>query len=257
MPTDMLETVIKYWNKHRIWAIAPFMNGEYLLDERGQTTNNLIQQHTKAITIVDTNGSEWRNRQLLVHPNLKIVRFTISAATKETYKQVHGVDRFDDAVKTFRWFLKNRLPQQQVMLHYIVNKHNEHEIEDYIQMFKGTKIRIFALHDDGKHQKASQNAWGKTEYHPPIIIEPNGKRHFEYPHKNMPCQCWDILGIGPHGEIMQCVDFPYKFNYGNVADTDMMTAWKKRLENKMDNECCNGCNLRVSNWRKIIDKYIP
>lgn len=254
MTDEMLEGIIKYWGQKVIWAIAPFMDGEPLLETRLPKINYWIKKYTNAICIIDTNGSIWKNRHFLLHPNMKIVRFTISACDPETYKVVHGKDLFSDAVKTFQWFRCMKNPKQKLMLHFIINKFNDHQIEKYIKLFKGVKIRFFALHY-GPGQSASKMARGESLYHFPYIVEANGKRHFEIL-PNLPCQCWDIMAIGVNGEIMQCPDYPASYNYGNVKDVDMMEAWRERLKNKMDNSYCRECNVKVPNWKQIIDKYI-
>lgn len=252
MSLKTMKQVLAYWHGKYIWSVAPFMNGEPLLEKRLHCINTLIQSYGYD-SIVDTNGSVYANRELLIHPNLKLIRFTISAATAETYTQVHGKPLFREALKTLFYVHRHKYPQQEIMIHFIECKKNHHELEQWKQLFRGFTRRIFSIHSSPL-LKASEET--KLKYHPPIIIHRNGAVEIEWLKKTLPCQCWDILGISWDGKILQCVDYPSRYNYGSVGETDLQKAWDERNRNKLDNPACRDCNVKAPNWKRIMDKYV-
>jgi len=96
----------------------------------------------------------------------------------------------------------------------------------------------------------------KTHYHVPVVIHRNGIVEHEFLKKSLPCQCWDIMGISWQGHILQCVDYPSKYNYGKVGEVDLAEAWLERNRNQMDNLCCRDCNVKTKNYRELFKKYI-
>jgi len=268
MPLETVEYVLKYFGerKTKLWCVAPFMNGEPLLDNRLPQIMDLAEQYCKTSCVIDTNATIYENRQFLLHPNLRLVRFTISAATAETYEKVHGKPFLDKALATFYWFLKHKRPNQKAWLHFIATKNNIHELDLWINRFKGVGRTVFPVHSGILQNTASQVQL--KEFHSfledaspnePFAINEKNKVISLQPWRNKkfaPCQCWDVISIGWNGEIMQCMDFPYRYNYGKVGETDLLEAWRRRIQNRMDNPCCKSCTVRLPNWKKIMDRWI-
>ena len=259
MDDEMLWYIISYWGEHGIGAVCPYVNGEPMLDSRLNRIFDFTVEHTKAINIVDTNGTVWRNRRLLVHPNAKIVRFTISACTRETYKKVHGRDLFKDAIKTFQWFNENKYPEQRLVLHFIVTKNNVHELDDWIRLFAGFKRRIFPLHRmigmqaDSDKVLVEKGFWSKTNR--PLVVYPNGKKEIMQFRRTEMCQGTVSISISWDGKIMHCTDAPPKFNYGNVWEVDMMEAWQKRIR-RLNHPACNACTVKRPDWQQFLRRYL-
>lgn len=258
MTMETYTTVLKYFGKKLgLWSVSQFMNGEPMLEDRLPLMVDLAKKITGTSSIIDTNGSVYANRHLLLNPNLRLVRFTISAITPETYEIVHGKDLFREASATYQWFIKNKFPSQNVWFHFILTKHNEHELDRWIQHFNGFGRSIFPVHMSSQQVNSQKSKHSGYEWEPFLITPQNQRVHIR-PWKDSelyPCPCWGIMGIGWNGEIMQCVDFPYKYNYGKVGETDLLDAWRERNRNAMDNDCCNDCGCRFPKWKKIFEKY--
>ena len=258
MPMETIQRILEYWRGTPMWCVAPFSNGEPLLETRLPEINDMIQKTVGCMSVIDTNGSIYANRELLVHPNMRLVRFTVSAATRETYNKTMGVDLFPDVLSTVEWFKNNRYNQQKMMIQFVSNKHNEHEIDKWVKLFKGQSLRIVGLHRNPEFQKASEDVLGEkltNSAERVILIDAEGKTSFEKLKPNYPCSCWDIQSFGCDGSITQCVKFPYSFNYGNVVDTDLRKAWDERNRNAMNNPCCRGCNTRSPDSVSILKKW--
>ena len=204
MPTEMVRHIIKYWGQFKeMKVIAPFVNGEPLLDHRLNSFCDYIAKNSNAYALIDTTGTPYENRVQLIQENLRDVRFTISANTPKTYSIVHGRPLFHKAIKTFEWFAKNHLPMQNIVLHFIVTKHNEHEIDDWIDRFDGYLRKIFPLHRmqgiqlDSENSLGSKSEWIQTSEQSleewketrPLFIYPDGRRERKTDHR---CLQWRL-----------------------------------------------------------------
>lgn len=269
MPTEMVKYVIDYWGKFKeMKIIAPFVNGEPMLDERLFDICEYTTNHSHAFNLIDTNGTPYENRHLLLHPNLKLVRFTISANTPETYEKVHGRKLFDKALETFWWFDKNRLEHQNIVLHFIVTKNNEHEIEDWLERFDGFLRKVFPLHRMPGIQLNSEESLGlrkefvqstnsvkEWEITRPLLVFPNGKRKRDIVPKYQTCQGMSFAVMWD-GTILHCTDAPPIYNYGKIPEVDMLEAWNKRNQSRRTNPACIACNAKRPDWETVLDKWI-
>jgi len=262
MPLEMIEELLLYFRGRKLhkllWAVAPFMNGEPLLDERLPRICTMVKDICDTVCVIDTNGTEWRNREFLLHPNLKLVRFTISAITPETYMKVHGRPYFYKALSTFYWFLRHKRKDQIAWLHFITTKNNQHEVEDWVEHFEGVGRTVFPLHRIPEFHVESERGYSQS-IKEITMFDAKGNRLPRGPNPSsglFPCPCWGVLAVSWRGEILQCVDLPYSFNYGKVEEVDLLEAWRERNRNKLDNAGCNGCSQRFKNYKKVMDKYI-
>lgn len=273
MPTEMFRFICEYWGKHGALDVAPYINGEYLLDDRAHELSDICRANGLA-TVIDTNGSLYDFRDRLVHINNTQVRFSYSATTAPTYEVVHGKDLFRDATKTVLWFLKNRKPNQYPMLYFITNKYNQHEILDYVKRWLGkAHLVLFPLHEVGDIQTASlaskvdkKGHWarltrritGKFPKQPnrPINIYPNGVRRISHFQPWIACQGSTSFSVNWQGLILHCTDIPYKYNYGSIYENDMLTVWYRRNIAKLTHEACAVCNVRSPDYFKITKKAL-
>jgi len=250
--------VLEYFRNSGI-DIATFMNGEPLLEPRLDYFNNLAGSISKSKVILDTNGTLYEHRFKLLNKNLKTVRITINSSDPDTYELIHGKRLLSEAIKTLKFISQRKSQDMELAINHIVNKHNVHELEDFLSFFREYPINVFPVHYAESQKDSLEH---KTDEIKELFrVSPEGRsRAISYPNQikmanGDPCQCFNILGIGQKGEIMQCVDFPATHNYGNIHDTDILTAWKERLKNGMDNECCNSCSVRYDNWQELMKKW--
>lgn len=275
MSDEMVKFVINYWGSHgKANTVAPYLNGEPLMEyERLRWINDLCEQNGLFV-IYDTNGTLFNNRLPLIHRNVRQVRFTLSATSREMYETVHGADLFIEAKKTVNWFLKNRLECQYPMLYFICNRYNKNQLFDYVKEWSGkAHIVLFPLHESKEFQHKSEeskftleNEWNEITYkltgktpkqaNRPIDVCLDGKAESRYLPYYMACQVCESQAISWNGLILHCTDLPYKFNYGHVYDCDMLKAWTKRNVSKLTHPACRGCNVKHPNHDKIIKKHL-
>ena len=272
MPSEMIQYIIEYWGKHGGKCIAPYINGEPLMDKRLKWICDLTQKAGMHVEI-DTNGTLYDNRKLLVHSAMKQVRFTFSATNSGTYRKVMGADLYWDALKMINWFLKNRLPEQYPMLYFITNKHNQKQLIPYIKRWRThAHLVLFPLHEVGDIQKKSAihktevDFWANftkkvTGCYPkqparPIDVFPDGKAQVRYVNNSYPCQGSTAFSVSWNGLLLHCTDLPYKFNYGHIYDHDMLEVWHRRNRAKINHPACRFCNVKHPDHDKILRKYL-
>ncbi len=270
MEDKMLKFIIDYWATKRnlgVEYIAPYVNGDPIIDDRLPWINQYCMEKGLKVA-VDTSGNFYRNRDYLVHPNLTLLRFSISAITSETYEQVQGCPKFKQALDTFHYVANNKHPSQQIELHFMVNSLNEHEIDEYIDYFKGYKIKIFPLHEmddiqlnstavlpkDEKWRNVSDSmeSWKATR---PLFIYPNGRQERKVMMKSKTCQGM-AYAVQWDGKILHCTDAPPKYNYGHVYEVDMLEAWHLRNRSRIDNPACIVCNAKRPDWKEVLQKHV-
>ena len=82
----------------------------------------------------DTNGALANRKKLeaVITAGLDSIKFSINAGEKETYKKIHGQDKFETVLENLRICheLKQNLNQKlKIMVSFVVTKENEDEIE--------------------------------------------------------------------------------------------------------------------------------
>jgi len=264
----MVKYIIDYWSHYpEMQWYAFFLDGEPLLDHRLPMFCDYATQHTKGKLLIDTNATNYAARERLIHPNLRQVRISLSAATRETYHKVHGADLYNKAVRTAKWFQENKHPTQKLSFHYMITKYNEHEINDFLEQWNGTLVKLFPLHQMPGIQENSENAltenpewinttenmkaWKQTR---PIYVYPDGTRERRVMRSYMSCQGMSFC-VQWNGLIRHCSDAPPEYNYGHIYDQDMLEAWHKRNRARATNPACTACNAKRPDWLRILRRY--
>jgi len=279
MEDDLLFYIIEYWGSKKhlgVENICPYVNGDLIIDDRAHEIYDASEKVGLKV-VLDTSANVYRNRDYLIHPNLRYIRFSLSAITPETYEKVQGCPKFDEAMKTFHYVMENKYPTQTVEMHFMVCKYNEHEIEDYISYFQKykVKIKVFPLHEmpdiqlnstaslpseKWRNVSDSLEAWINSR---PVFIYPNGYRERQVMRSNRTCQGM-AFAVQWDGLILHCTDAPpdYEdspFYLGHVkADgtgQDMLEAWHQRNRQRINHPACRVCNARRPDWYKILEKY--
>jgi len=93
---DTIRNVLQYFAERHlpISYVRPFINGEPLLEKRLPQITKAVKQVLHCETHIYSNATVYENRHLLIDQNLDTVKFTVSAASPETYRKVHGKPLF-------------------------------------------------------------------------------------------------------------------------------------------------------------------
>lgn len=274
MTTHTIKNIIDYWGKHGCKSVAPYINGEPLLDNRLLQISTMAQ-NANMYVVIDTNGTLYDMREMLVHENNRQIRFSYSALTPEVYNVVHGAPLFKEATQTIEWFLKNRKPSQYPMIYFITNKHNMHELKPFVKKWRGKiHLTLYPLHEIGDLQPKSienlpenidywenltQQITGQYPKQParPIDIYPDGTTKIRYFLRDHTCQGTHSFSVSWMGDLLHCTDISYEYNYGNVYDNDMLEIWHIRNFVKMIHPACQLCNVKHPKHYEILARYMP
>lgn len=235
------------WNKI-IREFRPFMNGDALMMSTDKFNDFLslgrkYLRNTK--NVVYSNGANSSKARMFLTSLLDEIHLTVSASTPETYRKIHGVPLFNEVIETYKMLVENN---KDVYIHFIYNKFNENELNDWKKIFNKAKLNISPLHY-ADEQLTSLKILDKDNiekgYELGTTANPN-KLYFWHL-----CNCWNNLAISYKGEYLQCPDVHYKYNYGKVGETPIKTAWFNRTDNRLRCEGCKNCNLINKNHKVI------
>lgn len=233
--------------KNYIESVALFMNGEPLLDKRLNRFHNYLMDYPY-YGIIDSNGVLTEKADNLIHPFIQTIRISLSAHCRNLYDYIHGKDYFENVIETLEYINKNKLPYQNLFINHMICKENYKFLNQFISKFKGYNINLFPLHTGYLQDSSKEHEYRLIDEN--IMINEKGEIYYPYNiyRTFKKCQCWDLLGIGIHGEIMDCVDYPSTYNYGTIYETSIRKAWSLRLKN-VENRLCKWCNLYFNEWR--------
>ena len=260
MSLDTIEYVLRYFYDRslNVDVVAPFLNGDALLEKRLPEIGLLSKKYQpKARIVAFTNGVAYENRDLLVDENLDVVRFTISAVTREKYKLMHGKDKLNEVLKTLNYVTENKHPNQKIILNYILTGYNVDQLSDWKKKFAGYIQDIRPLHT-GLYRTTSKDVYDKADlsWEDSVILSQKkaliAGRHSE----NRPCPCWHNLSITWDGYMLQCPDTsPKESIIGKIGEDDILTVWRERFQKGMNNPLCMTCIQRLPCSDNIFVRY--
>jgi len=242
MPTWMIEGVLQEAAEFgTIFNVRPYVNGDPLCEPRMHEILELCKKHLpKARRVLYSNGADFSRIDRITDPLLDELHISVSAATRETYLRVHGKPLFDEVVKTYREALRRDV---DTYVHYIACKQNRGELDLWRRVFCDAKQNVSDLHSTGE-QTASHGNFADDV--------PGTTMNAQKTTPNCACNGWNALGVGVHGEIMQCCDSNYCWNYGLFPETSLKAGWRLRIKDGLAAPPCQDCNLRSPNWRRRV-----
>jgi len=256
-PQDMSMTVFNDALKatksfrHILRGVACWMNGDPIIESRLDDMHDLVSEYGY-YGIVDSNGTIPARVHALMHPAVRTIRISLSAHNRELYKTVHGTDNFNNVLYMLRYLKAFKKSYQRLFINHMICKQNIDYVNDFLKRFKGYSIQLFPLHSSPLQQNSVDNL---VDVSKTIRVNPDSSQvdmHAEI-RKKQPCQCWNLQGIGPNGEIMHCVDFPADYNYGTIYDHSLIDAWRKRNRIGVQHPLCQECSLLFPEWRDAKD----
>jgi hypothetical protein len=246
MPLHMIDQLMRQTQGITFASIRPYLNGDPLFEDRMPKITEIIRKYSPDSTItIFTNGTNYHKRELLTNPDIGEVHFTISAATPQTYTLVHGLPLWNQAIRTLEWFNEHKHLHQQLWVHFVVTKLNLHELDAWKERFKDYPQWVMSLHHTSRDKHHTQDLVPDVP-----VVHLNRLKGDLF---GMPCTLWNNCTINVHGDYTLCCNAPVDYTFGNIADTPLFTAWKRRLDNKMQNEYCQSCNVRAKNWRELLN----
>jgi hypothetical protein len=176
----------------------------------------VLRDSTAAAVAVRTAGElgDSAVEKALFETPVDVVEVTLDAATRETYRQIHGVDRFDEVAARLESWLARRISGKQVrpviVPSFVKAKENLHEME---QFFDRWQQRLGSVLVTGYSHCAGQRPRrAVTSMAPP---------------QRGPCRrVFKRLSILADGRVTTCdQDFAGKQTFGSLADAPLGELW--------------------------------
>jgi pyruvate-formate lyase-activating enzyme len=185
--------------------------------------------------------------QQCVLRGLDSIKFSINAATRESYHLTHGRDEFDlvyaNVREIYEWKSSNGI-SLQLLGSFIYTKATEHEIELHRKIFSPFFSDIF--------YSQAQSQGGRTEGNIEGLVEVT-----QHPDLNQvqPCEMlWNRIHLTCEGYLTACcVDYEHDLTYANYAagislaemwNSERIQALRTRhLERRLDGLICKNCLL--------------
>lgn len=251
---DMLASVLNQV-KDSVFEVRMFLNNEPTLTVKDAVPLSEALQLAKRIcgvrTVIYSNGAT-SNPEICLDRNLDHIHLTISAATPETYRKVHGKDYFYKALLSYSYLLRNKRRSQKLYVHFVEVKENMRELAAWRRLFRLADGLIVSPLHQGYMQEASKECMKGLDYK--ATVKAGSLKGAMA--SDLPCTLWDNLSVSCFGDLLQCCDAPYSLNYGKVGAVSVEDAWQNRLMNCMDNVACRVCNLKNKNHNKILQKDV-
>ena len=195
---------------------------------------------------ITTNGSlATLNKVIeLYESGLTSIKFSINAATKKTYKFIHGYDDFDKVLKNiediYQWKNKKKI-KLTMLASFIYTNLTENEIDLHKKIF----LKYF---DDIIYSPANGQA-GKN-----LSLTHEMSDYWKFNHEIKPCQMiFNRLHITYEGYLTACcVDYENDLTYSdiNLDNFSLADEWNnkiiqklrlKHLNKELNNTLCHGC----------------
>ena len=248
MSWDTYEKIILECEKYGCPSLNPQGINEPLLTPDLEKYIKFAKDHGFIDILMNSNATlltEDRARTLL-ESGLTRLRFSLDAATKETYEKIRIGGEYDKVIKNIERFLEIKkeggyeLPVVGVNL--VKMKANEHEVEQFIEMWKD-KVDLVAIQDFNPPELQGDY----SEFYPAF------SEYDDDMAKGFKCeQPWQRIYVNSNGEVCPCCTFFNKeLSLGNVSEQTLYELWNSekmktlRQQHKegryYDNPWCNSC----------------
>jgi len=248
MDWSTYEKIILEGEKYGCPSLNPQGINEPLLDPNLEDYIKFASNHGFIDIMMNTNGtllSEDRTRKLL-DSGLTRLRFSLDAATKETYEKIRVGGKFETVMKNIEQFLKIKESEGYelpvVGVNMVKMKTNEHEVDQFIEMWKD-KVDFIVL----------------QEFVPPELecdyseFYPTDSEYIKEIKNSFNCQQpWQRFYIHNDGKVSPCcTTFSSELALGNVNNQSLYELWNSEEMNNLrqihkrgayeENEWCKKC----------------
>ena len=261
MSWELYEKIVLEGEKYNCPSIEPQGTNEPLLDQNLENYIKFASDHGFIDIMMNTNATvltESRSRSLL-KSGITRLRFSLDAATKETYEKVRLGGKYETTIQNIENFLKirkeenNQLPV--VGVNFCKLSYNEHEEEKFVENWidKVDFIVIQEFQPPELEHSYNELLPSTSKYREKIVSE----FHCQQP--------WQRVVITNKGEVCPCCAFfRTELSLGNIKDQSIHYYWNsqemKNLRkihkngNFKENEWCKKCVNRICG---IFDKDDP
>ena len=261
MDWNVYQKIILEGEKYGCPSLEPQGTNEPFLDNNLENYIKFASEHGFIDIMLNTNGtllSEERSKKFL-KSGITRIRFSLDAATKETYEKVRAGAKFDVTMKNIERFLEIKkqgnyeLPV--VGVNFCKTSYNEHEEEKFVENWidKVDFIVIQEFQPPELEHSYNELLPSTSKYREKIVSE----FHCQQP--------WQRVVITNKGEVCPCCAFfRTELSLGNIKDQSIHYYWNSQEMKNLRKIHKNG-NFKENEWCKkcvngicgIFDKDDP
>lgn len=226
-----------------------YMRGEPLLDNRLSEFIEIAKSAGIDYIYITTNGAKANIEKMkkLISCGLNSIKFSINAASRKKYREVHGQNDFDLVVKNLidlnEYREKNNI-NLKIISSFVVTKFTQDEIDLYKRIFLPLvdDMKILGVHGQAGQSLEELKRLESDELTAPFPTLGNAK----------PCgMLWDTIHLTQDGLLtLCCVDYDNNLTYANLKNESVESAWnnnlinnmrERHIKNNLEGSLCHNC----------------
>ena len=249
MDWNLYQKIILEGEKHDCPSMEPQGTNEPFLDQNLEDYIRFAADHGFIDIMLNTNGTlltEERARKVL-KSGITRLRFSLDAATKETFEKVRLGAKYETTMKNIERFLEIKKQEKfelpVVGVNFCKTKFNEHEEEAFIEKWID-KVDFFVIQD---FQPPDLDT-NYSEFLPSKSVFRENIQESGYNCQ----QPWQRVLVRSNGEVCPCCAFfSTELSLGNMKDHNLHELWNSKemhelrsmhkLGNYGDNPWCKKC----------------
>jgi MoaA/NifB/PqqE/SkfB family radical SAM enzyme len=221
---NFLYRILKEAKSIGVKEIGMFLLGEsFLIEELPEYIRYAKEEAGIEYVFITANGSFCTPRRLIpvIKAGLDSLKFSINAGTRERYKQMHGVDCFEEVISNIKWlheYKKNKLKKPRTCVSSIF-------INEYEEELKGLRKMISQYVDEFYYLPLYNQAGhiGGKEFSK--IVGNPGRLENMVP----PVPCWALFNAAKitwNGRLTACCfDHDTRFEIADLNKVSLLEAW--------------------------------
>lgn len=256
---DTYKKFIKQATSLGLKEIGLYSTGEPFMTKNLNEFVSIAKQNNIEKIYITTNGSLANLDRIieLCGNGLSSIKFSINAATKESYKFIHGYDDFDKVLKNVQeiYFWKNKNKIKLTLLGSLIYTNlTENEIDLHKKIFSKYFEDILYAPASGQAGKNLDLTHEMTQY-------------WNFNQDINPCKMiFNRIHVTYEGYLTACcVDYENDLTYSDINQEkfSLEDEWNnkiiqnlrlKHLDKKLDNTLCHGCLTGTSKPYEPISK---
>lgn len=250
LPLDVFQRFIKEAVGLGVKEVGFYTTGDPLMTPNLEDFVRAATDAGVGYTYMTTNGALGTPEKFLklLDAGLKSVKFSINAATRESYKLVHGVDDFDKVVGIVKWLDEHRKAKKldlRMLGSCVLTRASENDRDLHQKIFGPHFDDVIYVTAGGQSGQSIEEAQLVTPSFNKIAYPPVGSRE--------PCfMLWKRVHLTSEGYLtLCCVDYENNLTYASVADgKPLMEHWhnalitemrRKQIDQKLEGTLCHKC----------------
>ena len=249
LPLKKFEKFVKNAFKSGLEEIGLYSTGEPFMTKNIDQYVAIAKKNKIKRIYITTNGAlaKISSVEKCIKEGLNSIKFSINAATRESYKIIHGYDDFQKVVKNIkdlRDYIKKNNLDVQMLCSFVYTNLTEKEID----LFKAKFSKYF---QDIQFIRAHNQSGALVKENSALTKDVKKEAEVKFTYK--PCEMlWNRVHLTAEGYLTACcTDYENNLIYEKFEEnvdllkqfnnSKMVNLRKKHLDNNLDGLLCKSC----------------